>query len=704
MSKKIIERDSEDDSEEELVNDDQSDSEEEDIVPEYEDDSEDDSEGEGTPVKKVPTKKEPVKRGRGRPPKAGGPSKKAAPKKTVPKKTISRADDDSEEEVPEKKRGPGRPPKKAKVEVEDSDEDEGEEETIMSGSVLREADPTDPENVKYSKDLIPFVNESYEEFLTQKKIGSKKLKLHFDSKEIFAIQYVIGSVFLKSEGVTFLRAFKGFGKTLLACSIALRTKRCLISVKNTNLNNPWIEQIKKYGLYDPDPEESDILIFDAKTEKHKRYLDSLEEYDPNKRLIIISKESGKATAEGGGGLTRAMEVFRRVGLGGNEFTVIVDEAAYGIKTQLIQSVQPFVVDIMEENRQKKKFEVTRELLMSGEPLDTGTIGFNTQANKRRKAGKSEAGFVLDHKITVTGKLATRVALENMPKDTWHIKDMATESVADGAKEWALTVRNILKSQDNVTIVASQGDFDLLTENGAFRGKQKFEYKTSTAVVDKFLVTGDAYLYIKRSITGINIRGPAMIIVDPSKLGTASVSQASGRLMRYDNPYDTVDFYILCGTVEDRLKAFYAKTFSYQGWEFGRDEKLNLNMVYKAISIIKLLSGDVLPDDVSRIDLCVIIGNYVKIVKDGEIPGDPDILPETIIKWWRENLELVKRIREKLELKAKDKLEAELARTKGEKARARLQQELDDKYYEITNRSDETTILTEDNIRDIVYWI
>ena len=518
----------------------------------------------------------------------------------------------------------------------EASEEESDEDLEIEASKLSEADP-----LKYltlDKDLKTIAKDAYEEYKVLKRKTSKKLQ--YGSVVIYPIQYVAAETFMKTTGITQLKAKMGFGKTLTGIHAAMQSKRCLIIVSSSSLTT-WKEEIDKgrYNLYDPKPEETKVFIYDPSVKTHREYLDDATEktFGKNDQVIIICKDASVD------GKTSALNIFKKIGLKGNEFTVIVDEGHLK-KTQVLASIQPLL-------SAKGDFKVTRELLMSASDIDTRKIGFDAAA---KKFGKK--GYTIDHQILSN-------ITNPVPKPIWHFEMMESNAYHDNQKEWETAVKNIAKKHNHVVLFSEEAVFNSLDVADAFGKKKPFKATTAKSTMANFAKAKDAVVHLTtRKITGKNIDAGDSVIIFPttyrekavgakkrgrpkknaaaeeeagddetelasSTMSTDTFLQAVGRVLRPGNKRKTVDVYVMMGTKTEYLKTLYAKAFQFDQWEDPHDSDVNVGMVSKGTSFIKALGQA--PNKISVVDLCIFLANYVELEAVG-------VDNKFIIGWWNKH--------------------------------------------------------------------
>jgi len=273
--------------------------------------------------------------------------------------------------------------------------------------------------------------------------------------------------------------------------------------------------------------------------------------------------------------------------------------------------------------------------MSGSDIKPADIGFLVTR------GKGAVNYPIHHRISINPQFAAFAAAKDMPKDVWSIQFMQTDDPFIGTEDWADTVRDIIKKHEKTVIVSTDANYGKMLEYGALDaviGQKRFEITGAAGRTEQFAnATPKATLWTnEKTVTGLNIFGQAMIMIAPT-LSPNAMIQASKRIIRPDNTYRTVYIYVLCGTERSYLTSYYAKAFSYFGWPYGHDETANVGAIEKVVALLRRTTN-ITFDDVSRVDLVILMASYIKIMEDGRIkPKTLDALQATIIKWWKENL-------------------------------------------------------------------
>jgi hypothetical protein len=438
------------------------------------------------------------------------------------------------------------------------------------------------------------------------KAPNKRIK--YGSIFSYPIQETVAETFLDTKGITSLQAPTGYGKTLQAYIIANKTKRCLIIVPSATLKNVWEPLGKSYGFINDDPEKTNFFIYDPSVMKrHKEYLDSKISFGSKEKLIIICKDSSIETKTSKVGLvTGAIDIIKKFGLIGNEFTVIVDEA-HMKKLDVINAIQPLFFS--------KLLPITRELLMSGSEINLKENGFSS--------AKIHGKYNIDHSIIVR-------ETNEMPLEKWEfikIKSKALKYLEDIILECVSKHNKLAISwedqyfQDVKSIISSKyTDREIRVIGGATKALEKFNKDTKGVIY-----------YNYRKSTGLNIQAGALLVISPGSMRTENLIQTTRRVIRHDNPNRNIKIYMLCVDMEEYLRSYYAYGTSHAKWLFGRDADVNSSMVYKSIGIIRALGEN--PDTVERSDACIILSNYPEIVKSKKMINPK----EETIKWWEDRI-------------------------------------------------------------------
>ena len=476
-----------------------------------------------------------------------------------------------------------------------------------------------------------------------KKLEGKKMD-KYGKFRIWRTQQLIANVFMKSEGITALMAKQGFGKTLTAYAIGKQSMRCLIVVPTgTLLSSTWIAKGQEYGLIDPDVNETTFFIYDTKyMPNHRELLTSsnVAKRFKDKRLVIVCKNGSLSAKKNRDGkiIPGAIEIFKNVGLNGNEFTVVVDEA-HSPNIQLLNYLQPLFNKDTSAN--KTGIVVTRELLMSGSEIDMKENRFEMYSNKVAKGGKvtlprtaktlpitvpiSGGKYEINHTIEV-------FETDPVPRDDWKFVEMSSASFSSDPSAWKKQIKKILQKHSNVAICAYDKDFDEIA-----KGIKDMERTVTIAtgakknVIDFNNGKYSAILFSQRQSRGLNLHADALIIVNPSDMQSKAIHQTSRRIIRSDSRFDDVTIYVLYGDIDSYLKAYYVYSQSCIGWRFGMDHEVNTAMVYKCVGVIRAVGSSTI--EIGRIDACILLANYLELVKSGRI--EVGEVSKEIITWWEE---------------------------------------------------------------------
>ncbi|CAH6420759.1 Hypothetical protein POVR2_LOCUS250 [uncultured virus] len=474
----------------------------------------------------------------------------------------------------------------------ESDTEESLEELDLNNGFLARTDPRDI--TELSPELKTIFDAQAEKYTKIKRTDPEQLQ--YGTQDIWAVQYAVANTFVRTKGVTTFYAAPGFGKTLtgIAISQSSLVEVCLILVPNSVLSQ-WINAAKAYGLYDVrKPEDSPILVYSTKTaSSHRAYLgSSVQTLKKRETLVVIAPHIN---------IPEVMRsVFTKEIIGDREFTVIIDEAH-----KVIRDMGPWI------QTQVASGLITRELLMSGSILTENILKKNNVTR-------------VDHTIAVT-------KTNDMPLDIWNIKLMDTTSYIHDDMEWTDEVKKIAKQSTSVVIVCELDARAIFLESDIFGRKNIYEYKGQMNTLNKFNEDDDAVLFLsKMQTTGLNINAEFMIILNPGEATTEMLVQLSKRIIRPDNPFREVYLYMLCGTDKEYYRVLYAKAFSLLEWQFGRQSTVNISMVYKGISSIRLLGLD--HETLDRVDLCVFLADYLELQMTGVL-SDPY---EQILEWWEKN--------------------------------------------------------------------
>jgi hypothetical protein len=462
---------------------------------------------------------------------------------------------------------------------------------------LLEADPLSEDAVYFGK-LKPLAEETYKEYEDLELNDPEELEFG-EGITIYPIQYTIAGTFMKTKPgtITSLNAEMGFGKSLVASEVGIMSKRFIYMVPTVTLTS-IIGEITKYGLYNADPADGGFIVYESNKKNHVDYLDNLTDPKGKKSIMVVVKDKR---------VKLVLDQFKRIGLGDNELIVIVDEGHKKNK-DMLQYVQPLM-------NQTLDFHITRELLMSGSAIDPKDNGFETWARKM----DTQIGYHIDYfiKARITNKV---------PNVEWHLIAMES-SFFSNVSAWREQITTIVRENRKLTIVSSEDEWNAL-EPWEWTTREIFELKQATKTVPNFNKTNNkAVLHINTNKTeGLNIFGDSMLIINPGRRNTEAIIQTTSRILRPDNKNKVVRIYLLCENDMDYLRAFYAKTYAYKPWNWGRDAKINSGLVSKSIALMRMLGSG--PLDIGQVDACIIMADYTV----------NDVGAEELIKWWNKNLE------------------------------------------------------------------
>ncbi len=521
-------------------------------------------------------------------------------------------------------------------ELESGSEPESIEEELTGNTISMTTDAM--ELLEMDKDLVSIATAKNNEY--KRLVGRKSHKVRFGSFVLYPWQYVAAQTILSTIGITEMLADTSSGKTLFAMDIARGTMRCLIISSAGSFTTTWPKMLESYGLYEGRAENSGVHLFNPSNKKssHYKYLTESNISSKTQLIVICRKKNIREVIN---------QVFKRRGVNMKdlEFTVIVDEAHESKNLQLLENIQPLLYA-------KEGLKITREILMTGSPLNTKRIGFNEMINK----GHNTSGYTISHRIKVKSVISVM-----LPREIWKVEIMESPFYLDDQTEWDTVIENILEKHKHVVIYAEETLVHkdrALAQSSALEGKNVIILGSALGTITKFNNSKSAVLLVSKTKSkSLNIHAEAMIYFNPGYRQTnEGVIQTAKRIVRTDNKYNPVYIYALTGNLWEYLRVYYASIFSYQGWKFGRDADVNPGLVYKGIGLIRALGED--PNKISQIDGCVLLANYSSIMETG---GMIDPTEETIA-WWREH------------------------------------------SFQHEKKTGYKTILTEDIIRDTVFWI
>jgi hypothetical protein len=494
----------------------------------------------------------------------------------------------------------------ATTDEEDNANEDYSEEEIPPPTKAATADPL--KVLVMNDNLLEYAKEAKEQYerLVRKKSSTIIYKNRAAKKNsityvVYPFQFVIGRVFLKTKGITALQAPMGSGKTLIAVDIVMQCMRALIVVPTATLGPTWKAEIEDYGLYSPDPSETKIFFYDTSIiQSHRFYLENTNTtFGKNNQLIIVCKDAS---------VHDALAVFRRVGLGGNEFTVIVDEG-HMRKLPVLRNVQPLL--------DSKTLPITRELLMSGSQINLRVNSFNAFRN-----AFGGTGYQIDHEIK-------SLIVNPVPEAVWHFDIMPTARYeGKDPAAWEKKIKAIAINYKHPVFVGTKEENAAFKQAGVFGKKEVFIMTKAAGKIAKFEASRNAVMFLNKvQVTGLNINGDAMIITNPGLATTEYILQLLGRIFRPKNKNKYVHIYLLCGSNKEFFRCLYAKAFSFPKWEFGRESDVNAAMVAKGVAFIRALGQS--PVEINRVDLCVMLADYLELEAEG-------VDAEYMIEWWQKN--------------------------------------------------------------------
>lgn len=495
---------------------------------------------------------------------------------------------------------------------------------------IETADPRLARNLEVSnrETLLPIIEAATDQYIDLSHRNPEALD--FNGITIFPIQYVMASLFCTVQGAMLAQAKKGFGKTLFALQVAKfvaeNEGNCLIAVPPGTLSN-WWDQCSEIGFVTNHVERTittkkritteatQFYFYDPTMAKeHREFLDSADgrKLDEKGFLVIIAKDRSLTSGVKGVDDPRrniynrketpgAIDVFVKRG---GPLTVIVDEGHMDKKyiEEIIKLYGPDGIGPTAPGR--PKLVIDRIVYMSGSNMAIGPS--------------------LTLKSLPTYWMKTNL-IARVPTAKWIFVETPSDSFDARDDRWVQAVRPYLQSGHKIVVSSTTATFESLLHYGLI--KQRAAHSKHGTIVIKGATNKttqskyndpnntDIVLHMtSKQGKGLNLNGELILLLD-NELGIDSMIQTASRLIRPGNRRETIYVIAFYHTRAQYYKAYYASAFTYHGWELGYDAEANVQMVAKAVVLIRAMGMDI--PDASTADRCVALANYMSMNMKGE---------------------------------------------------------------------------------------
>lgn len=449
--------------------------------------------------------------------------------------------------------------------------------------------------------------------------GKKTRK--YGSLHLRPLQQLISDTFMatKDGDITCLQLGTGSGKTMIMFDAALRGEVSLLICPAAAMKDVT-EQGINVGLIDlDDPKGSKILVFsESAAKKHTTYIREMKSMGKRKNLIILTSDTSIKTKKAKGVVYESVvKILERIVPQGTDFTVVIDEA-HEEKPKIVSEVQILF-------RKGSKLPITRELLMSGSEIDIKEIGW-----LKKKNIESGAKLTIDNYIIVS-------ETNKMPEEYWYW--IESDPNPHKWSKMILKICNLPKNKfTKIAVCCANEDLKIVQdtlENQYIVYKP--EMKGASTNFDNSKKA--AYIFTHYKTTGLNVRAQCLFIVGGGTLRTERFVQATKRVVRPDNktPKDKlrdVHIYAFYTDTDELMRLYYGFATSCPGWTYGRDPDVNSGAVHKAVALLRCMGSGI--HKANRIDACIVVNNYVNLVKTNKFEN-MDEAREITLKWWKDSV-------------------------------------------------------------------
>lgn len=395
------------------------------------------------------------------------------------------------------------------------------------------------------------------------------------------LQGMLRDQFSKYKGdiITFC-APKSFGKTIAGCGCV---NGATVICASSNTLKVWIVELKeKLNWYNPNPENSKVLVFSSTIRKHWNYLKNFPK-NRTSAIILVSDCN----------LRNAMDVICNI-TEQKEKILIIDEAHYN---------RTPVVDELSLHR------YTKCLMLSATNIVRNVIGIPETATVRS--------------IVVGG-------LGKVPEVVWHINKLTEEeidlrSLDQPNHDYISSICQKYKK----TAIVSTVDFLNNVNTKNISECKIFYQKTGVNTIPKFNNTNEKAVLLLNSNQneGINVYANAIIIANPGTMNAERVGQTVGRIVRTGNTNRRVHIYMLCANNYALYRSIYAKCYYSAEWPFPYNTLPDEKYLNKSMQLIKVLGIN--PIDIIPSDGCILFNdNSVKTYT-----------ADMIVDWWSRNISI-----------------------------------------------------------------
>ena len=415
--------------------------------------------------------------------------------------------------------------------------------------------------------------------------NTSQSKREFYDTTLYRRQYSMARSFKKSKGITAVRAMKGFGKTIMG--LAACTPYSIILVPSAVLKT-WKKETKNIGMFHPDPEKSDILVYSPAMKNYMKYFKKTD-LERDTSIILASDIHAKQVYD-------FLMSYKPQHV---EWSLIVDEAHKPNRKEVLSMIGR---------------GPTRTLLLSGSQIAGSIIGV-----------RIDRSYWTDPEATIRAS----------PKAKWHLERLQRYETRYIKAELENITNQYEKTVFCITNVEAE-NLGLLTKINVV-GKKKpvladwndakvFRVLSSTEVIDKFdAYEGTAILLINTmSNESLNINADCLVVVSPFASNIERGIQTSARIIRPTNNRKKVDIYMFCYNDFEVQRAFYTQVFAYNYWKWDTINQPEPAFLRKVMAIMRMVDFSMTRYDPAK--ACIIMADYDR----------NDIPTEDLIVWWKEH--------------------------------------------------------------------